>query len=273
MDSFQLALQFEISVMVIACPCALGLATPTVVMVGTGVGASQRVHIKGGQALESEHKVVCIVFDKTGTLTIGKPQVVNTRLLKNMVLKEFYELIATAEVNSEHPLAKAIVEYAKKFRGDKENPVWAEAQNFESITGNGVRAIVHNKEIIVGLNVFLHENDDNFSMKRITEFCLTGFSYSSNDQDIRHDEHGVSNYLYNFLQAFFKAHPDYIDTDFYITGDSYAGHYIPAFAARVNRGNKNKEGIHINLKGFEIGNGLTHPGIQYQAYQNQIITK
>ncbi|KAK1436220.1 hypothetical protein QVD17_01998 [Tagetes erecta] len=149
MDSFQLALQFGISVMVIACPCALGLATPTAVMVGTGVGASQGVLIKGGQALESAHKVDCIVFDKTGTLTIGKPLVVNTRLLKNMVLREFYELIAAAEVNSEHPLAKAIVEYAKKFR-DEENPVWAEAKNFESITGHGVRATVQNKEIIVG---------------------------------------------------------------------------------------------------------------------------
>ncbi|KAI3822204.1 hypothetical protein L1987_09790 [Smallanthus sonchifolius] len=150
MDRFQLALQFGISVMVIACPCALGLATPTAVMVGTGVGATQGVLIKGGQALESAHKVDCIVFDKTGTLTIGKPVVVNTRLLKNMVLREFYELIAAAEVNSEHPLAKAIVEYAKKFRGDEENPVWADAHNFESITGHGVRAIVQNKEIIVG---------------------------------------------------------------------------------------------------------------------------
>ncbi|KAK9061566.1 hypothetical protein SSX86_018748 [Deinandra increscens subsp. villosa] len=94
----------------------------------------------------------------------------------------------------------------------------------------------------------------------------TGFSYTSSDQDIRHDEHGVSNDLYNFLQAFFKAHPDYINNDFYITGESYAGHYIPAFAARVNQGNKNKEGIRINLKGLAIGNGLTNPGIQYQAY-------
>lgn len=94
----------------------------------------------------------------------------------------------------------------------------------------------------------------------------TGFSYSSSYQDIRHDERGVSNDLYNFLQAFFKAHPDYINNDFYITGESYAGHYIPAFAARVNQGNKNKEGIHINLKGIGIGNGLTNPGIQYQAY-------
>ncbi|XP_061373774.1 probable copper-transporting ATPase HMA5 [Gastrolobium bilobum] len=149
MDSFQLALQFGISVMVIACPCALGLATPTAVMVGTGVGASQGVLIKGGQALENAHKVNCIVFDKTGTLTIGKPVVVNTKLLTNMVLREFYELVAAVEVNSEHPLAKAIVEYAKKLR-DEENPTWPEARDFVSITGHGVKATVRNKEIIVG---------------------------------------------------------------------------------------------------------------------------
>jgi Cu+-exporting ATPase len=150
MSSFELALQFGISVMVIACPCALGLATPTAVMVGTGVGASQGVLIKGGQALESAHKVNCIMFDKTGTLTVGKPVVINTKLFKNMELREFYVLIAATEVNSEHPLAKAIVEYAKKFVEDKENPAWPEAQDFISITGNGVKAIVQNKEIIVG---------------------------------------------------------------------------------------------------------------------------
>ncbi|CAN0907609.1 Probable copper-transporting ATPase HMA5 [Linum grandiflorum] len=150
MDSFQLALQFGISVMVIACPCALGLATPTAVMVGTGVGASQGVLIKGGQALESAHKVDCIVFDKTGTLTVGKPVLVNTKLLTNMVLRDFYQLVAAAESNSEHPLAKAIVEYAKKFKEDEENPAWPEVQDFISITGHGVKAIVRNKEVIVG---------------------------------------------------------------------------------------------------------------------------
>ncbi|XP_022773144.1 probable copper-transporting ATPase HMA5 [Durio zibethinus] len=150
MDRFELALQFGISVMVIACPCALGLATPTAVMVGTGVGASQGVLIKGGQALESAHKVNCIVFDKTGTLTVGKPVVVNTRLLKNMVLHEFYELVAATEVNSEHPLAKAIVEYAKKLREDEENPAWPEARDFVSVTGHGVKAVVRNREVIVG---------------------------------------------------------------------------------------------------------------------------
>ncbi|KAF8397747.1 hypothetical protein HHK36_016669 [Tetracentron sinense] len=94
----------------------------------------------------------------------------------------------------------------------------------------------------------------------------TGFSYSSDKHDIRHNEEGVSNDLYDFLQAFFAEHPQFAKNDFYITGESYAGHYIPAFAARVHRGNKAKEGIHINLKGFAIGNGLTDPAIQYKAY-------
>ncbi|KAM1584788.1 hypothetical protein ACFX1Z_037734 [Malus domestica] len=149
-DSFELALQFGISVMVIACPCALGLATPTAVMVGTGVGASQGILIKGGQALENAHKVNCIVFDKTGTLTVGKPVVVNTKIFNNMLRHEFYELVAATEVNSEHPLAKAIVEYAKKFREGEDNPSWPEAQNFASITGQGLKAVVRDKEIIVG---------------------------------------------------------------------------------------------------------------------------
>ncbi|GMG98776.1 hypothetical protein Nepgr_000616 [Nepenthes gracilis] len=94
----------------------------------------------------------------------------------------------------------------------------------------------------------------------------TGFSYTSDNSDIRHDEDGVSNDLYDFLQAFFKEHPQYAKNDFFITGESYAGHYIPAFAARVHRGNKANEGIHINLKGFAMGNGLTNPWIQYAAY-------
>ncbi|KAL1558493.1 Serine carboxypeptidase-like 48 [Salvia divinorum] len=94
----------------------------------------------------------------------------------------------------------------------------------------------------------------------------TGFSYSSDDEDMRHDEEGVSNDLYDFLQAFFKEHPQFLKNDFYITGESYAGHYIPAFAARVHQGNKDKQGLHVNLKGFAIGNGLTNPEIQYKAY-------
>ncbi|CDP09757.1 unnamed protein product [Coffea canephora] len=184
MDSFQLALQFGISVMVIACPCALGLATPTAVMVGTGVGASQGVLIKGGQALESAHKVECIVFDKTGTLTIGKPMVVETRLLKSMALRQFYEMVAAVEVNSEHPLAKAIVEYAKKFREEEESNVWPEVKQFESITGQGVMAVVRNREVIVGnkrlmlkKNVAIPVSAENF-LEETEGFAQTGILVS-----------------------------------------------------------------------------------------------
>ncbi|CAN8259853.1 unnamed protein product [Cochlearia groenlandica] len=94
----------------------------------------------------------------------------------------------------------------------------------------------------------------------------TGFSYTTDKSDIRHDETGVSDDLYDFLQAFFSEHPKLAKKDFYITGESYAGHYIPALAARVHKGNKANEGVHINLKGFAIGNGLTNPTFQYPAY-------
>nr|GMD24079.1 serine carboxypeptidase-like [Ipomoea batatas] len=106
----------------------------------------------------------------------------------------------------------------------------------------------------------------------------TGFSYSSSKDDIRDDENGVSNDLYVFLQEFFKAHPKYAKNEFFVTGESYAGHYIPALGTRINQGNKKKEGIYINLKGLAIGNGLTHPEIQYPAYpdyalDNNLISK
>ncbi|GLJ04983.1 hypothetical protein SUGI_0008330 [Cryptomeria japonica] len=151
MDEFELALQFGIAVVVVACPCALGLATPTAVMVGTGVGARQGVLIKGGGALETAHKVNCIVFDKTGTLTVGKPVVVGTHLLRTMLLRDFYAVVAAAEANSEHPLAKAVVEYAKSFRSEISDLSWLpEVQDFVSISGHGVRALVQNKTILVG---------------------------------------------------------------------------------------------------------------------------
>ncbi|KAK4286417.1 hypothetical protein QN277_002975 [Acacia crassicarpa] len=94
----------------------------------------------------------------------------------------------------------------------------------------------------------------------------TGFSYSSDKTDIPHNEEGVSNALYDFLQAFFKEHPQFQKNDFYVTGESYAGHYLPALASRLHQANKANEGIHINLKGMAIGNGLTNPEIQYPAY-------
>ncbi|XP_038688887.1 serine carboxypeptidase-like [Tripterygium wilfordii] len=91
----------------------------------------------------------------------------------------------------------------------------------------------------------------------------TGFSYTTNNIDIRHNLTSVIEDLYNFLQQFFQDRLDFAQNDFYIIGQSYAGHFAPVLASRILQGNKVNKGIHINLKGLAIGNGLTNPRIQY----------
>ncbi|KAK6937111.1 Heavy metal-associated domain, HMA [Dillenia turbinata] len=149
MDAFELALQFGISVLVVACPCALGLATPTAVMVATGKGASQGVLIKGGSALEKAHKVKMVVFDKTGTLTVGKPSVVSAVLFSGFSMEEFCNMAIAAEANSEHPIAKAVVEHAKKLC-QKFGSQTETAKDFEVHTGAGVSGKVGDKIVLVG---------------------------------------------------------------------------------------------------------------------------
>ncbi|CAA2933755.1 serine carboxypeptidase-like 48 [Olea europaea subsp. europaea] len=139
------------------------------------------------------------------------------------------------------------------------------------------------EKIIRGLNLFpeldvnIAEEDPAFTESKIVEKGLKhyiyvdqptgkGFSYTSDEADIRMDSQGAAVDFCVFMQAFFEAHPQHARNDFYIIGESYAGHYIPAFADRVQRGNNNKEGIHINMKGLAIGSGLTEPEIQYKAY-------
>ncbi|OMO78083.1 Cation-transporting P-type ATPase [Corchorus olitorius] len=152
MDKFELALQFGISVLVVACPCALGLATPTAVMVATGKGASLGVLIKGGNALEKAHKVKAIVFDKTGTLTVGKPEVVSVVLFSSMSMGEFCDVAIAAEANSEHPIAKAFLEHARKLRQkiESNNQHLTEARDFEVHPGTGVSGKVGDKMVLVG---------------------------------------------------------------------------------------------------------------------------
>ncbi|CAH9128629.1 unnamed protein product [Cuscuta epithymum] len=152
MDSFELALHFSISVLVVACPCALGLATPTAVMVATGKGASQGVLIKGGSSLEKAHKIKVVVFDKTGTLTIGKPAVVSAVLFSGFSLEEFCDLTIATEVNSEHPVAKAVVEHAKNLRqkSGTQNGYFPDVENFEVHLGAGVSGGVGGRRVFVG---------------------------------------------------------------------------------------------------------------------------
>ncbi|KAJ8563705.1 hypothetical protein K7X08_032157 [Anisodus acutangulus] len=158
MSVFELALQFGISVLVVACPCALGLATPTAIMVATGKGASQGVLIKGGNALEKAHKVKLVVFDKTGTLTVGKPTVVSAVLITNITMKDFCDVTISAEANSEHPIAKAVVDHAKKLRlkHGVENDYHLEIEDFEVHTGAGVSGRVGERKILVGNRRLMH---------------------------------------------------------------------------------------------------------------------
>ena len=139
------ALTFFISVLVIACPCALGLATPTSIMVGTGKGAENGILIKSGEALETAHKIKTVVLDKTGTITKGKPVLTDLKVYNNFDGNEILQLAASAENNSEHPLAEAIVNGAKE-----RNVEFKQYDKFRAMPGYGIRATIDDKEIQIG---------------------------------------------------------------------------------------------------------------------------
>ncbi len=156
--AFNFALLNFIGVLIIACPCAMGLATPTAIMVGTGKGAESGILIKDAAALEIAHKVDTILFDKTGTLTKGKPEVTDVFALNNHDEKDVLLYSSIAEKNSEHPLADAIVNYAKKTK--LKIP---DASHFENIPGNGIKAVYHNRHILNGNRRLMQSNKINIS--------------------------------------------------------------------------------------------------------------
>ena len=138
------ALSIFISVLVIACPCALGLATPTAIMVGTGKGAEYGVLIKGGEALETTHKLSTLIFDKTGTITEGKPKVTDI-VTTNLSEEQLLIYAASAEKGSEHPLGEAIVRAAID-RGYQ----LCELQSFNAIPGHGIEVGIQGKQVLLG---------------------------------------------------------------------------------------------------------------------------
>jgi P-type Cu+ transporter len=139
------ALTAFVAVLIIACPCAMGLATPTAIMVGTGRGAEHGILIKSAEALERAGKLRAIILDKTGTLTEGKPLVTDVLPMDGLGDAELLGLAATAERQSEHPLAQAIVD-AAMARG----LTLGDAERFEALSGHGVRATVAGHEVLVG---------------------------------------------------------------------------------------------------------------------------
>ncbi|QOI44594.1 copper-translocating P-type ATPase [Leptospira interrogans serovar Canicola] len=168
-STFSVALEKAIAVLVVACPCALGLATPISVLTGSGKAATMGILFRSAEALEILHKVNAIVFDKTGTLTYGKPVLKSLESLNIAKENNLLTLAASAEQNSEHPLSKAIVESAKK-----KGLVLAIPENFETIPGGGISAIVEGNRILIGTERLFYAkgielNQELNNLKRIRE--------------------------------------------------------------------------------------------------------
>jgi len=144
------AIVAAVSVLIIACPCALGLATPMSIMVGVGRGAGEGVLVKNAEALERLQKVDTLVVDKTGTLTQGRPSLVDQLALGSVDSTRMLLLAAAVEAGSEHPLARAVVEAARRSG----SPV-AEARDFIAHPGGGVSATVEGQQVVVGSPAFL----------------------------------------------------------------------------------------------------------------------
>ena len=149
---FTMALVSFVSVLIIACPCALGLATPTAILVGTGKGAEHGVLIKGGESLETAHKLDTIVLDKTGTLTRGEPALTDVAPADGFGADELLRLAASAERGSEHPVGEAVV------RGARErNLALADAAGFRAVAGHGIEAVVEGRAVLLGNARLLRE--------------------------------------------------------------------------------------------------------------------
>src|SRR5699024_1883892 len=141
MGDVALAFYAAIAVLVIACPCALGLATPTALMVGSGLGAENGVLIRKGEAIQVMKDVDAIVLDKTGTITEGRTTVTDIEALNDFTEEELVQMAASAESGYKHPLGRSIVEYAK---GQGIN--LPELNEFEAITGKGIKAVVESQK-------------------------------------------------------------------------------------------------------------------------------
>ena len=144
------ALARGISVLVISCPCALGLATPVAIMVGSGLGAKNGILFKTAASLEETGRIEIVALDKTGTITSGEPKVTDILPAEGVSADELLRLANTLERKSEHPLAKAILEYAKE-----QNVAADEVADFQALPGNGLTATLDGKALCGGNDTFI----------------------------------------------------------------------------------------------------------------------
>ena len=158
-----------VGILVIACPCALGLATPTAIIVGVGKGAKEGILIKDAATLEKLHKVDTIIVDKTGTITIGKPTLVDIENVSNLKDEELISILVSLENKSEHPIAHAVVNYAKE-----KNIEINEATNFENIEGKGIKGLINGIEYFAGNFKLIEDLKVSFDKTKLEQFTLEG---------------------------------------------------------------------------------------------------
>ena len=144
-----------VAVLIVACPCALGLATPMSLMVGIGKGAQNGILIKNAEALEEMHKINVLITDKTGTLTEGKPSLDHIETLENSDKNEVLKLAGSLNQNSEHPLSNAVLSAFRKSFDSAQDDKLYNVQNFENISGKGVKGIINNEDILLGNEALL----------------------------------------------------------------------------------------------------------------------
>ncbi|OTG79442.1 copper-translocating P-type ATPase [Acinetobacter sp. ANC 5054] len=150
--SLTYALVNAVAVLIIACPCAMGLATPTSIMVGTGRGAELGVLFRKGEALQQLKNTHVVAVDKTGTLTEGKPKLTNFEVVDGFDKDRVFQILASVESKSEHPIAYAIVEAAKDLNLDL-----LDVEHFDSVTGAGIQALVNGQQIYIGADHLMHK--------------------------------------------------------------------------------------------------------------------
>ena len=146
------ALARGISVLVISCPCALGLATPVAIMVGNGKGAKNGILFKNAVALEETGKINVIALDKTGTITAGTPKVTDIYPMEGITDNELLQMAYSLEINSEHPLAKAVVE-----RAEGDGIISEEITDFLALTGNGLTGTLNGEKLLGGSIKYMDE--------------------------------------------------------------------------------------------------------------------
>ena len=160
---FTLAFTSFIAVLIIACPCALGLATPAAIVVGTGKGAENGILIKGGEYLEKAHKIQSIVLDKTGTITRGEPSVTDVIAIGDISEDDVLRIAASVEKGSEHPLGEAMVR-----RATEKGLLISKVEEFEAISGHGVKSILKVGRVLIGNQKLMEANGIDASSLRGT---------------------------------------------------------------------------------------------------------